>query len=118
VLVVLVAATGGTVASAARLTFSTAGIGAGTAAVSRCDTSVTATMTTSGASVTGVTVADVAAACAGGRLTATITNAGAPLVTLDPVTVPAGGGSVAITVPAPQPAFANVTDVRVVVVGP
>lgn len=109
---------GGTVASAARVTFSTAGLGAGSAVVARCDTSVTATLTTSGASVTGVTVADVDPACAGGLLTATITNDGAPLAVLASVTVPAGGGSVVIAVPAPQPVATDVTDVRVVVVGP
>ena len=114
----LLALTGGTVASAARITFSTAGIGAGSAPVARCDTAVTATVTTSGSSVTGVTVADVAAACAGGQLSATITNGGTPLATLAPVTVPAGGGSVVIAVPSPQPVATDVTDVRVVVVGP
>lgn len=114
----LLALGGGTVASAARITFSTAGIAAGSAVVARCDAAVTATVTTSGASVTGVTVADVDAACAGGHLTATITNGGAPLASMAPVLVPAGGGAVAIAVPSPQPAAVDVTDVRVMVVGP
>ena len=118
VVLVLLALAGGTVASAAQLPFTNGRIAAGSSAVSHCDASVTASLTLSGSAVSAVAVGDVAAACAGGALTATLTQSGAVLATLAPVTVPSGGGTVTIAVPAPQPAAANVTDVRVVVVGP
>lgn len=109
---------GATVASAAQLPFGNQTVGAGSSSVSRCDTAVTATVTTAANAVTGVTVNDVAAACAGGTLRATLTSDGTPVANLAPVTVPVGGGAVSLAVPAPQPAPSSVTDVRVVVVGP
>jgi hypothetical protein len=115
---VLLALAGGTVASAAQLPFSGSGLVAGAAVVGECDTAVAASLSVSGATATGVTITGIASACAGGSLRATLTQNGAPVATLAPATVPGGGGSMTLAVPAPQPAAAGVTDVRVVVVGP
>jgi hypothetical protein len=115
---VLLALAGGTVASAARVTFAAGGMAAGSATVGRCDTAVAATLAVTGGNATSVTITDIASACAGGSLRATLTQGGAPLATLATTTVPAGGGSMTLSVPAPQPTAGAVTDVRVVVVGP
>jgi hypothetical protein len=114
---VLLALAGGTVASAARITFSGSSIAAGSATVAHCDTAVSATLGVTGGSASTVTISDIAAACAGGSLRATLTQGGAPVATLATATVPAGGGTMTLAVPTPQPASSTVTDVRVVVVG-
>lgn len=117
-LVPVLALGGGTLASAASVGFASGGIGAGTAPVARCDASVTASVALSGQAVSSVTIADIDAACAGGQLSATLTQDGTALATLPTTVVPAGGGSLLLLVPAPQPAAGSITDVRVVVVGP
>lgn len=113
-----------TVAAASSLTTASGDFGAGGAAVVGCATpaqqaAITTTYTVSGGKVTEVILSNIPASCDAGSLSATLTNNGGSVATAGPVTVPNNGvGSVKLTVPAPQPATASVTDVRFVVVGP
>jgi hypothetical protein len=71
-------------------------LGANKAAPSRCDTDgVTLTQTLSGANVTSVTAAGIASACATGTLSLTVNNGSA--TSSGSAVVPAGGGSVTVT---------------------
>jgi len=84
---------------ATSLTAGSAGVGAGNAAAARCDTSgVTTVYTLTTTNVTGVTVSNIDAACAGKSIKVTLDN---KLTTSSGSgTVPAGGGSMSITVTA------------------
>ncbi|MEX0625372.1 MAG: hypothetical protein WD402_02380 [Chloroflexota bacterium] len=115
--IAIVAAVGVGAASAMPLVAST--IGAGTAAVSACDTDGLTfhhTVDTSGR-LTVVTVGSMAAACAGGTLRLTVTN-GATSAGEGTVALPSAGftGSAAVTL-GPQPLSTAVTAVYIVVEG-
>lgn len=102
--------------AAATLGVSSARLGAGGATVARCDDSFTRSLTVSGGNVTHVTIGDVASACGNGQMRVVLTDAGNNQVSQGSATVPAGGGSVAVSVT--PVAVGSVSKVHVVVVGP
>ena len=118
VLLLVVTASAVVPAQAASLGLVAGHLGVGSAAVARCDDAVAATPVVAGCLVTGVSVTDLAAACGGGTLTATVTNGGVAVGAGGPVAVPVGGGAVTVPLAAPHPSSADVTDARLVVVGP
>ena len=107
-------------AAAASLPATAATLGAGTAAVSACDTdgfTFRHTIDTSGR-ITTVTIGSMAAGCAGGTLRVTVTN-GTTSVGEGTAALPAVGfsGSAAVTM-SPAPSSSTVTAVHAVVEGP
>jgi len=92
-------------------------LSAGSAAVASCDSDgVGITYTTSGSTVTGLTVTGIAAGCSGGQLTVVLSNsAGASIGAGGPATV--SGTTVAVTL-SPQPSAANVAAAHVSIAGP
>lgn len=107
-------------AVAATLPTTAAGLGAGTATVSACDTdgfTFRHTIDTSGR-ITTVTVGSMAAGCAGGTLRVTLTN-GTTSVGEGSAVLPSVGfsGSAAVTM-SPTPMSNAVTAVHAVVEGP
>lgn len=119
-----VLAASASVALAASLGVGSAALGAGVAAVPRCDANgFTYTFTTSGGDLTAVTVADLAdPACEGGELQLTLTDStGASIASGGPQPVPTDGDSVAnsLTVSTtPQPSATQVAGIHVSVNGP
>jgi hypothetical protein len=74
-------------------------VGAGRAGVARCDTDgITVTPVLTGSNVTAVAVAGIAAACGAGSLSATVNNGTTSSTGV--ATVPAGGGSMTVTLAA------------------
>jgi hypothetical protein len=107
-------------AAAASLPTTAATLGAGTAAVSACDTdgfTFRHTIDTSGR-ITTVTVGSMAAGCAGGTLRVTLTD-GTTSVGEGSAALPSVGfsGSAAVTM-SPTPLSSTVTAVHAVVEGP
>jgi hypothetical protein len=89
------------VGRASSLTAGSQSLGANSATVSKCDSdgfTVTETVVGTATTVTGVTVAGVAAACAGQTLSAAVNNG--TTSSTGSATVPAGGGTVNITLAA------------------
>lgn len=102
----------------------TQGLAAGSAVVAACDSDgLTVAFTTSGGSVTTVTVGGIAdPGCEGGRLAVTVTNSSSAAIgSSSPQTIPADGdvvdNSVAVAV-SPQPSAEQVTGVHISIVGP
>jgi hypothetical protein len=78
-------------------------LGSSNATVAKCDTDgFTVVYTISGANFSGVTIGQIASACGGASLSATINNGTANSTGTG--TVPAGGGSLAVTFAAAVPA--------------
>jgi hypothetical protein len=78
-------------------------LGSNKATVAKCDTDgFTVVYTISGANFSGVTIGQIASACAGATLSATVNNG--TTNSTGTGTVPGGGGSVAVTFAAPVPA--------------
>jgi hypothetical protein len=107
-------------ATASSMPLAAPSVGAGTAAVSACDTdgfSLRHTVDTSGR-LTVVTVGSMAAACAGGTLRLTAAN-GTASIGAGTASLPSSGftGSAAVTL-SPQPASSAVTAIYLVVEGP
>jgi hypothetical protein len=107
-------------AVAASMSVTSSRLGGGTAAVNRCDTNgftFLPTLDTSGR-VTTVTVASIAATCAGGTLRLTIAN-GTTSVGSGTSNLPSSGftGSATVTI-SPTPLSTNVTATHAVVEGP
>lgn len=91
-------------------------LGAGSATVSSCDTDGFAVeYTLSAAKVTTATVGGINSNCGGGNMTLTLTGAGSAALGDGTGTVPAGGGSLAITI-ASQPDAELVSGVHVAVI--
>ncbi|MGH9036647.1 MAG: hypothetical protein ACRD0O_12870 [Acidimicrobiia bacterium] len=91
------------VASAARLTVSDGAIAAGKGAPAVCDADgVTVAQVVSGTSVASVDVAGIAADCAGGTVKVTVRN-GTDTAQEGTATIPAGGGSVNVSLASPVP---------------
>jgi hypothetical protein len=92
-----------TVASAARLTVGDGAIAAGKGAPAVCDADgVTVTQNVSGTSVATVDVAGIAADCAGGTVKVTVRNGTDP-ASEGTATIPAGGGTVTVTLATAVP---------------
>ena len=86
------------------------GLGAGSATVGSCDNDgfEVEWVLTGSKKVTGATVTGIAADCAGGALSLTVTGSGGTALDQAEGTVPAGGGSLALTLTAaPDPALVN-----------
>lgn len=112
---VLVAAMGGAVARAASIGASTRTLGAGGAAVVRCDSDgIVGRPGLSGTNVVGVIVTGVAPACGGRTISATVTGA---TTQTGSATIPGGGGTVTVTLPTAV-ALAATMRIDLVVVGP
>jgi hypothetical protein len=80
-------------------------LGSGAATVARCDTDgIEVTQNLTSTNVTSVTVTGIAAACAGGTLVVTFSNG--VVSSNGSAAVPAGGGSVTVTLAAPVAALA------------
>lgn len=105
-------------ASAASLPTSAGGsLGTGSAGVSACGSTATATIsyTQSGGNVTHVAVGALPVSCNGGQLTLTLTQQGAVRATGPAQTIVGG----TVTVPlSSNPSASSVTDARILIVGP
>lgn len=112
------------VALASTLGVGSVDVGAGNAAVPRCDADgFTYSFTTSRGAVTQVSVGDIAdPGCEGSELSLTLTNAGGTSVaTAGPQTVPADGDGLANSMTlavSPQPTASQVLGINVLVEGP
>ena len=104
------------VGAAASLSLTSHALGAATVSTPRCASAgMTVFQTLSGANVASVTVGSIPAACAGATLLVTVNNGSA--TGSGSATVPAGGGSVTVTLgTAPAATAAETTDL--VLVGP
>lgn len=104
-------------ASAATMPASTTRVGAGSAAVLRCDSDgfTASSFTTSGGKVTSVMVGGIAAACQGGLLSVTLTQGSTSVASGGPVAVT--GTSQAVSVTGAPDAW-NVDGMKSVVIGP
>lgn len=101
---------------AATLPFSTGSLGAAKVTVPRCTTGATSTTSNlSGTSVVSVTVGNLPAACGGATIQVAVNNGAAS--STGSATVPAGGGSVTITLAATV-AVATTMQTDVVMSGP
>lgn len=107
-----------TVASASSLLVSTASLGAATAATLPCTTgalSVVPVYDATGTLISSVSVGVLPSACGGGILQVGVTAGGTSGT--GSMTVPAGGGTVTVTL-SPQPPLGTVTSSSAVIVGP
>ena len=103
-------------AFAAALPVATGGVGAATQSTPRCTAAgLTVTPAFTGAAISSVTVGSVPVACANATLQAAVNNGATS--SAGSATVPAGGGSVAVTLGAAVALTAG-TQVDVVIVGP
>lgn len=101
---------------AASLAVTSHALGAGTASTPRCTTAgLTVFQTLSGSNVASVTVGAIPASCATAQLQVTVNNGSANAS--GSATVPAGGGSVTVTLGSPPAATAAET-IDLVLVGP
>ncbi|HXH88184.1 MAG TPA: hypothetical protein VNI55_06220 [Gaiellaceae bacterium] len=117
-LAAVVVATTATVAAAASLGGVAGGaVGSGDAPIAACDTGFTVSYTTLGGNVTAVTVGDIAAACAGGALRVTVTDAGGASIAAGGPQTLGAGASASVSV-APQPPAEDTTGVGISIVGP
>ena len=118
--VVIAAATavaGTVVACAASLVLTSSGLAAAQVAVPRCSTAGSnAVEVISGSNITGVTVSGISSACAGGTLALTV-NVGGGTTGSGSATVPAGGGSVTVTL-GTAVAFIAGAEIDTVITGP
>lgn len=90
-------------ASAAKLTVSDGAIAAGKGALATCDANgVTVAQNVSGTDVASVDVAGIDATCAGGTVKVTVRN-GTDAAQEGTGTIPAGGGSVTVTLASAVP---------------
>jgi hypothetical protein len=107
---------GAAVAFAASISFSSASLGAGSASTGRCtNTGLSVLQNLSGSNVASVTVGSIPAGCAGATLLVSVT-AGATKGS-GSATVPAGGGSVTVTLSTtPAVTASELTDL--VLIGP
>jgi len=112
VLVVIVGSA--VVGRAASIGSSSHTIGAGAAAVATCATPSFTVTEPPGATISQVTIANIAAACAGATLSATVDNNTATTVSQ---TVPTGGGSLTLTL-GTSVALVAAGQVDVVLTGP
>lgn len=107
------------VAFAAGLAVDGNSVGAGAAVVGKCDTSVTVTFTTSGSSVTHVTVADLSNDCDGAQMILHVVNGSGSSLGSGSLAVPVDAGSTSVTVPvSPNPSAPAVAGVEIAMVGP
>ncbi|MGH8991272.1 MAG: hypothetical protein ACRDZ7_07080 [Acidimicrobiia bacterium] len=91
-------------ASAAKLTVGDGSIAAGKGAPGACDADgVTAYQVVSGTSVSAVELGGVDAACAGGTVRVTVHNGGPDPAREGTATIPAGGGTVTVTLASAVP---------------
>jgi len=91
-------------------------VGAGRAAVARCDNDgITVTQVLTGNNVTIVAVSGIAPACGGGSLSATVSNGAAGSTGV--ATVPAGGGSMTVAL-ASGVAMKDTDEIDVAITGP
>jgi hypothetical protein len=85
------------VGHAAGLGVSSHAIGAGLVTITRCGTAAAITVTeTGGATITGLSLTNIPSSCAGASLTATLNGNGGTTSTATGI-VPAGGGTLALT---------------------
>lgn len=106
------------VGRAAGLAVGTGSLGAGTAAVPRCAPSglaVVKTIDGANNTVTAVVVSQIPAACGGAAIAVAVNNGTAD--SLQTATVPPGGGTLNLVLPAPVPLTAS-AQIEVVVMGP
>jgi hypothetical protein len=102
--------------NAASLSQASKSLGASSATVSRCDSDgVTITQNLSGSNVVSVSVAGIASECAGASLSATLDNGSAN--STGTAMVPAGGGSVTVTL-ASAIAAKDREEIDVAITGP
>lgn len=114
--IVLIGAFGAVVGAAASLSLSSRTLGAATAATPRCTTAgLTVFQNLSAATVISVTVGAIPAACAAATIQVTL-NTGAANAS-GSSTVPAGGGSVTVTLGS-APTVAVADQIDLVMVGP
>jgi hypothetical protein len=120
VIAVMALATAATAAVAATLLLAGSHLGAGGAAVERCDMDgFTYTNVVSAGAVTSVTVSAIAAPCAGGLLGVTLTNSAGANIGSGTVALPAAGFTGTASVPiSPQPPATAVHRYNGIVVGP
>ena len=101
---------------ASSLPSSSGSLGAGSATVSKCQTTaLTVTQTLSGTNVASVTVAGISSTCGNGTLTAALDNVTSS--SSGTVTIPAGGGTVTATLATPV-AAKDVERIDVSIAGP
>ena len=104
------------IAFAASLSTSSSTLGAGTSVVAPCDPNgVTIVQNLAGANVSSVTIGSIASACANGALSVTVNNGLAN--SSGSGTVPAGGGSMTVTLAAAV-ALREADEVDVAIAGP
>lgn len=104
------------VGHAATLPLSADSLGGASAAIARCDTDgFSIAYATTGGNVTGLTISGIAAACADGRIEATLMGAGTKLATSGSATVSGGSAAVSFLVP---PDAELVDGIHVLVSGP
>jgi len=116
VAVALLTTMGVVVGSAASLSFATDTLGTTTTATPRCTTAGLAVLQNlSGSTVASVTVGALPAACGGATLQVTVNNGGTN--SSGSAAVPAGGGSVTVTLSVP-PAVTASEQTDLVLVGP
>ena len=92
-------------------------VGAGDATVAACDNGFTVSYTTVGGNVTAVTVGDIAAACAGGSLRVTVTDAGGSSIAAGGPQTLTADDSTTVSV-SPQPLAEDAAAVDISIVGP
>jgi hypothetical protein len=113
---VVVVAGSALIGSAASLALSSGKLGAAEAATARCTSSgVTVAETITGTSVSSVTMSGIPATCAGASLSVTLNNGAAHSTKTG--TVPAGGGSMTLTV-TPTVPLTQVAEADIVMTGP
>lgn len=114
--IVAIALCGATVGAAASLSFATSGLGAARQSVPRCTNgALTVLQNLSGSNVVSVTVSGLPSACGGATLQAAVNNGSAS--SSGSASVPAGGGSVTVTL-ASAVGAATSDQVDFVVIGP
>ena len=105
-----------TVARASSLIVGTKSLGANRASVSRCDTDgLSVQHVLSGSNIVSVSVGQISAACAGGSLSVAVNNGTAN--STGSTAVPAGGGSVSVTLASPV-AMKDSVEIDVAIAGP
>ena len=112
----LMAVTGTGLAAAAPLLPAAASLGAGTAVVTTCTSSGTASWTDTAGSVTAVSISGLPVACEGAQLSLTLLSGTTDLGHGGPATV--SGGRATVSGLSASPAPAGVTGVQVLVIGP
>jgi hypothetical protein len=105
-----------TMGHAAGITATTSGLGAGKTAVTACDSNgVSVVQVLTGTNVTGITVGAIDASCGGESLSATVNNGTAN--STGTAIVPAGGGSVTVTLAA-DVAFKDADEIDLTITDP